>query len=75
MKIGALVAILKTLVDFILWATDSLKAAVIGAKKSEVRKAIGEAKKAKKKHEKIAAAKRMEKAFGLRPRARKPRIK
>lgn len=75
MKIGALLTILKALVDFILWATDSIKAAVIGAKKAEVKKAIGQAKKAKKKNEKIAAAKRMESAFGLRSRATKPRRK
>lgn len=75
MKLGALLAILKALLDLILWATDSLKTAVVGAKKAEVKKAIGQAKKAKKKNEKIEAAKRMEAAFGLRARSTKPRRK
>lgn len=72
MKLGALLAILNALVDFILWATDSLKAAVVGVKKENVKKAVAQAKKAKTKDEKIAAAKKMESAFGLRSRGSKP---
>lgn len=71
MKLGALLALLKALVDFILWATDALKVAVVGAKKENVKKAVAQAKKAKSKNAKIAAAKKMEAAFGLRARSSK----
>lgn len=72
MKLGALFTVVKALIDFIRWTSGTLRIAFIGKKKREVKKAIAEAKKAKSKDEKIAAAKKMESAFNLRARGSKP---
>lgn len=75
MSVAGVVELLRKAVQFIEWAAKALSEMLKAKRLGDIREAHDAAAEAKTREEKVAAAKKLEDAVGLKPRSRsaKPR--